>query len=93
MLNDDRWRRNRRFKIYLIWSGEIGILLAAKVIFSNILETSLVADIAKYSTILAVTAITGLSGVHMVRDWANGKRGKKGASMLPEPSEEEEATQ
>lgn len=92
MLNDDRWRRNRRFKIYLIWSGEMALLLAAKIIFSNALETSLVADIAKYSTILAVTAITGLSGVHMVRDWANGMR-KKIPKTLPEPSEEEEATQ
>lgn len=92
MLNDERWRRNRRFKIYLIWSGEIGILLTLKIIFSKVLDTSLVADIAKYSTILAVTAITGLSGVHMVRDWANGMR-KKISKPLPEPSEEEEETQ
>jgi len=81
-------RRNRRFKIFLIWLAEVNILVLLKVLMSKVVETDLVIVIVKCATILAVTAITGLSGVHMVKNWADGKRGNI-PSSLPEPSEEE----
>ena len=81
-------RRNRRFKIFLIWLAEVNILVLLKVLASKVVETELVIVIVKCATILAVTAITGLSGVHMVKNWADGKRGN--IPELPKPSEEEE---
>jgi len=70
----------------------MGILIAVKIIFDKILETSLISEIAKYATYMAGLAILGLSAVHMVRDWAGGKQGAI-PRELPEPSEEEEETQ
>ena len=89
MNNPKIMRRNRRFKIFLIWLGEVNILMLLKVLASKVVETELVIVIVKCATILAVTAITGLSGVHMVKNWADGKRGN-GGNQLPKPSEEEE---
>jgi len=86
-------RRNRRFKIFLIWLAEVDILVLLKVLMSKTIETQLVIEIVKYATIIAVVAITGLSGCHMAYDWVNGRRGKKQVAPLPEPSEEEEKTQ
>lgn len=85
-------RRNRRFKIFLIWLAEVNILMLLKVLASKVVETDLVMLIVKCATILAVTAITGFSGVHMVENWADGKRNNV-PSSLPKPSEEEEETQ
>lgn len=85
-------RRNRRFKIFLIWLAEINALVLLKVLLSKIVETELVITIVKCATIIAVVAITGLSGSHMAYDWANGRK-KNNPKKLPEPSEEEEATQ
>ncbi len=67
-------KQNRRFKVFIIWLIDIKLLVICRLIFPKVLESSLIADLAKYSTILAVLAIVGFSGVHMMYDWAKGRR-------------------
>lgn len=83
-------RRNRRFKIFLIWLAEVDALVLLKILMSKVIETELVIVIVKCVTIIAAVAITGLSGVHMTKNWADGRNN---SSQLPKPSEEEEESQ
>lgn len=87
-ISNEWHKRNRRFKIFMIWLIEVDLLIIAKIIFSDALETTLVSDVVKYATYMAGLTVVGLSGVHMIRDWANGKRNSS-SKELPKPSEEE----
>lgn len=70
-------KQNRRFKVFIIWLIDIKLLIILLLIFPKTLDSALIADLAKYSTILAVLAIVGFSGVHMMYDWAKGRNGRR----------------